>query len=65
MVWSNRESITIGYTDFGLEDINQIVREMGNEYKGDKYHLLHRNCNHFTEALIKVLIEYKCIEKKD
>jgi len=50
-----KESITIGYTDFGLEDINHIIREMGNEYKGDKYHLLHRNCNHFTEALIKYL----------
>ena len=44
----------MGYTDFGVEDINQIIREMGNEYKGTEYHLLHRNCNHFTEALVKV-----------
>ena len=52
-----RESIAIGFTDFGHEDVLQIVREMGNEYKGDKYHLLHRNCNHFTEAFVKVLLQ--------
>ena len=51
---TNRESVLIGYTDFGREDINQIIEEMGVEYKGDKYHLLHRNCNHFTEAFVKV-----------
>ncbi|XP_054154261.1 deubiquitinase DESI2-like [Oppia nitens] len=50
-----KESLLIGYTDFSREDINQIIHEMGNEYKGDKYHLLHRNCNHFTEALVKTL----------
>ena len=52
---SCRETIMIGYTDFSHQDINQIMREMGDEYKGDKYHLLHKNCNHFTEALVKVI----------
>lgn len=50
-----KESLLIGYTDFGREDINQIIVEMGNEFKGDKYHLLHRNCNHFTQSLVKYL----------
>lgn len=45
----------IGHTDFNNEDILQIVKEMGKEFKGDKYHLLHRNCNHFTESFIKVI----------
>ena len=44
----------IGHTDFRNEDIRQIVKELGKEFKGDKYHLLHRNCNHFTDKFIKV-----------
>ncbi|CAG2117067.1 unnamed protein product [Medioppia subpectinata] len=50
-----KESVVIGYTDFSRDDITEIIEEMGKEYKGDKYHLLHRNCNHFTEALVKYL----------
>ncbi|KAH9393378.1 Desumoylating isopeptidase 2 [Tyrophagus putrescentiae] len=50
-----KESILIGHTDFNNDDIRQMVKEMGKDYKGDKYHLLHRNCNHFSETFIKTL----------
>lgn len=49
-----RETIVIGYTDFDQEDVKQIVEQFGEKFRGDKYHLLHQNCNHFTDALTKV-----------
>lgn len=49
-----RETIVIGYTDFDHEDVKQIVEQLGLKFRGDKYHLLHQNCNHFTDALTKV-----------
>lgn len=51
-----KETILIGHTDFGSDDIRQMVKEMGKDYKGDKYHLLHKNCNHFSDAFIRVII---------
>jgi hypothetical protein len=49
-----RETIVIGYTDFDPEDVKQIVEQFGEKFRGDKYHLLHQNCNHFTDALTRV-----------
>lgn len=50
-----RETIVIGYTDFDQDDVKLIVEQLGEKFRGDKYHLLHQNCNHFTDALTKVL----------
>ncbi|KAL7073469.1 hypothetical protein ACQ4LE_007399 [Meloidogyne hapla] len=50
-----RESIHLGETDFSSEDVQKIVRQMGNEYQGDKYHLISKNCNHFSNQLSKTL----------
>ena len=52
----------IGYTDFGEQDVKEIVKEMGNEFKGDQYHLLHKNCNHFSDTLTKVIKEWLMIK---
>lgn len=49
-----KETIVIGYTDFDQDDVKQIVEQLGVKFRGDKYHLLHQNCNHFTDALTKV-----------
>lgn len=49
-----RETIVIGYTDFEQQDVKQIVEQFGAKFRGDKYHLLHQNCNHFTDALVRV-----------
>lgn len=56
-IFSNRETILIGHTDFTSDDVVQIVKEIGNEFKGDRYHLLHRNCNHFSDSFIKYLCD--------
>lgn len=49
-----RQSIQIGYTDFTEEDIKRIVNELGKQFRGDRYHLMNNNCNHFSSALTQV-----------
>ena len=44
----------MGETSLSPAEVQQIVHEMGAPYKGNRYHLLQRNCNAFSngEALI-------------
>ncbi|CAO1336816.1 unnamed protein product [Diamesa hyperborea] len=53
--FSFRQSIQIGCTDFSEEDVKKIVEEVGNQFRGDRYHLMNNNCNHFSSALTQIL----------
>eukprot|EP00111_Clytia_hemisphaerica_P010756 TCONS_00031415-protein len=50
-----KETIALGYTDFSESDLNELIEIMGKEYTGSSYHLIERNCNHFTSELSKLL----------
>ncbi|TPP64170.1 PPPDE peptidase domain-containing protein 1 [Fasciola gigantica] len=53
--YSYKTTINMGWTDFTESDISLILEDMGPQYRGDQYHLLHRNCNHFSDAFVQIL----------
>ncbi len=54
LIYHFRETIVIGRTDFNPDDVKNIVENLGKEFRGDQYHLLNKNCNHFSTALTQV-----------
>ncbi|OON16877.1 hypothetical protein X801_07296, partial [Opisthorchis viverrini] len=52
--YSYKSTIEVGHTDFTETDIALILEDMGPQYRGDQYHLLRRNCNHFSDSFIQV-----------
>lgn len=55
-----RQSIQIGHTDFTEDDVRRLVEEIGNQFRGDRYHLMNNNCNHFSSSLTQVSEWRKC-----
>ncbi|KAK6622908.1 Desumoylating isopeptidase 2 [Polyplax serrata] len=50
-----RQSVQIGHTDFTEREVEKIVDELGKEFRGDRYHLVNKNCNHFSGNLTQIL----------
>ncbi|KAK9280125.1 hypothetical protein L1049_013812 [Liquidambar formosana] len=42
-----RKSILIGRTDLGPKDVRTFMEKLSEEYSGNTYHLITKNCNHF------------------
>jgi len=41
----------MGETSLTASQVQHLVQQMGQHYKGNKYHLLQLNCNHFASDL--------------
>lgn len=50
-----RVDILQGFTFHTEREINDIIREVSNEFLGPSYNLLTHNCNHFTSVLCEKL----------
>ena len=50
-----RDSILLGKTWNSRQEIQKIISNMRGDYSGDKYNLLTRNCNCFSDAFCKKL----------
>jgi hypothetical protein len=50
-----RESIYLGDTALSKRSVEKLVKSLGEEYRGDSYHLITKNCNHFAAHLSKEL----------
>ncbi|CAH0697771.1 unnamed protein product [Spodoptera exigua] len=53
-----RQSVHIGYTDFSEDEVRRLVAELGKQFRGDRYHLMNNNCNHFTSAFCLALCDH-------
>ncbi|KAL6012083.1 hypothetical protein ACLOJK_002558 [Asimina triloba] len=42
-----RKSILIGRTDLGAREVRAMMEKLAEEYTGNTYHLITKNCNHF------------------
>ncbi|RZC32514.1 Peptidase C97 domain containing protein [Asbolus verrucosus] len=52
-----RQTIHIGHTNFTSEEVTRITKRLGRKFRGDKYHLINNNCNHFSGAFTKILCQ--------
>ncbi|KAK5804546.1 uncharacterized protein LOC108479492 [Gossypium arboreum] len=48
-MYTYRESMVLGRTNFSIFKVNQILRELSREWPGSSYDLLSKNCNHFCD----------------
>lgn len=44
-----RSSISMGRTNMSPSEFRTFIENMASEYHGDTYHLISKNCNHFTD----------------
>ncbi|ESQ53987.1 hypothetical protein EUTSA_v10025954mg [Eutrema salsugineum] len=42
-----RKSILVGETEMRAKEVRSFMEKLSEEYQGNKYHLITRNCNHF------------------
>eukprot|EP00403_Amphidinium_massartii_P030097 CAMPEP_0178397488 /NCGR_PEP_ID=MMETSP0689_2-20121128/14273_1 /TAXON_ID=160604 /ORGANISM="Amphidinium massartii, Strain CS-259" /LENGTH=270 /DNA_ID=CAMNT_0020018201 /DNA_START=145 /DNA_END=954 /DNA_ORIENTATION=+ len=50
-----RETIAMGFTTYSPEKVWKILEELKKEWLGCTYHILTRNCHHFSDTLLRRL----------
>lgn len=51
-----RCSISLGKISMPLSEFRALIESVASEYHGDTYHLISKNCNHFTDDMAHRLI---------
>ncbi|PPR95370.1 hypothetical protein GOBAR_AA25300 [Gossypium barbadense] len=54
-MYTYRESMVLGRTNFSKLKVNQILQELSREWPGSSYDLLSKNCNHFCDEFCEKL----------
>lgn len=54
-----RESIQLGQCLLDKDEVSQIIRQMAKTWIGPSYHLLTKNCNHFTNEFCRIVLNGK------
>ncbi|KAJ6802710.1 uncharacterized protein M6B38_191170 [Iris pallida] len=44
-----RRSVLVGRTDLGPREVRSLMEELAEDYTGDTYNLITKNCNHFCD----------------
>eukprot|EP01117_Protostelium_nocturnum_P007317 TRINITY_DN2617_c0_g1_i1.p1 TRINITY_DN2617_c0_g1~~TRINITY_DN2617_c0_g1_i1.p1 ORF type:complete len:235 (-),score=69.04 TRINITY_DN2617_c0_g1_i1:200-904(-) len=51
-----RESIDLGKTTMNEREVESIIDQLGSKWIGTSYNILTRNCNHFSEDFVQLLL---------
>ncbi|OAY60091.1 deSI-like protein At4g17486 isoform X2 [Manihot esculenta] len=46
-----RRSLLLGSTNLSLSEVRSFMEHLSTKYHGDTYHLIAKNCNHFTDEV--------------
>ncbi|CAN4127649.1 unnamed protein product [Withania somnifera] len=46
-----RRSVLLGSTDMSRSEVRSFMEHISEKYHGDSYHLIAKNCNHFTDEV--------------
>lgn len=46
-----RKSLLLGSTDMSRTEFRSFMEHLSGKYHGDTYHLIAKNCNHFTDEV--------------
>ncbi|KAI6186706.1 Desumoylating isopeptidase 2 [Aphelenchoides besseyi] len=50
-----KQSIYLGETALSKKAVENLVKSFGDDFRGDRYHLITKNCNHFTTDFVREL----------
>ncbi|XP_019421690.1 PREDICTED: deSI-like protein At4g17486 isoform X1 [Lupinus angustifolius] len=50
-----RRSVLLGTTDMSHSEFRSFMERLSSKYHGDTYHLIAKNCNHFTDEVCQQL----------
>jgi hypothetical protein len=57
--WVYLKTVELGVTTLGKYEIADLISKMGSDFPANSYHLMSRNCNHFTDDFSKRITKGK------